>query len=153
MLTGLKMTRRDTLILAAYGALVGLVVIGLLLRARHTRPILIEAIEIKSQPIKSGETLIQEALWTPPGDVFVVGWAPDLGAPAARPEIHLLSGTTSIFSAQPGPAGQPSRPVFLPARTGFLASRGEPLRLQLRVINTGPEGETGGARALVYFHP
>lgn len=148
------MTRRDLLILAASCALLGLALFRLLSPSGlPTRRISVEAIGIKSQPIRSGESATQEASWTPPDDVFVVGWAPDVGAPEALPELHLLSGSTSIFSIRPGPGGQSSPPAFFPAGIGFLVARGEALRLQLRVINTGPEGETGGARALIYFHP
>ena len=92
------MTRRDLLILAASCAVLGLALFRLLAPSgQTTRRISVEAVEIKSRPIKSGESAIQEASWTPPDDVFVVGWAPDVGAPEARPNLFLMSGSTAIF--------------------------------------------------------
>jgi len=147
------MNRRDLAILAGGLFLLGLGVIRvLLLSASDTRQISVEAVIIKSIPIKSGASIEQEEFWTPPVGVFVVGWSPEAGAPSALPELHLLAGTTSIFSSRPTSLENLS-PTFLPSGTGFLVRKGERLRLQLRVRNSGPDGETHGARVLLYFHP
>lgn len=111
-----------------------------------------EAVEIPSQPIKRGESSISEASWTPPDDVFIVGWAPDLGAPAALPSLYLMSGATAILRVERGSV-EGLRTTFLPSGTGYLARKGERIQLRLQLQNTGPDGETGGARVLIYFHP
>ncbi len=147
------MNRRDVAILG-----LGLLLLGagltrvVLLDASGTRQISVEAVTIPSAPVKSGQTLEQEAFWAPPDDVFIVGWSPDLGAPAALPELHLVSGTTTIFSSRPTSI-QDLTPTFLPSGTGFRVNHGERVRLQLRIKNSGPDGESQGARALIYFHP
>ena len=108
--------------------------------------------EIKSAPIKSGASLVQESSWSPPDDVFIVGWAPDLGAPSALPELCLRAGETTIFLA-PRASLEGLKPAFLPAGTGFLIRKGETVKLRLQLNNSGPDGETKGALALIYFHP
>ena len=147
------MNRRDLAILALSSALLGIAGFRLLSPGgSQTRQISVEAVVIESAPIKNGQSLEQVSSWTPPDDVFIVGWAPALGAPSALPELHLLSGDTTIFSAHFGTV-EALKPIFLPAGTGFLVRKGEPVRLQLRMKNSGPDGETQGARALIYFYP
>ncbi len=147
------MNRRDIAILALCCALLGVAVFRLLSPSEGaTRRISVEAVEIRSAPIKSGESLVQESSWTPPDDAFIVGWAPDLGAPGARPELYLMAGNTSIFMAERGSV-EGLKSVFLPSGTGYLVRKGEIVKLRLQINNSGPDGESGGARALIYFHP
>jgi hypothetical protein len=147
------MTRRDITILALSSALLGIALFRILAPATPpTRQISVEAVEIKSQPIKSGQAVVQESSWTPPDDVFVVGWAPDLGAPSAAPELYLVSNGTTMFLA-PRASPEGLKPSFLPAGTGFVVKKGDVVTLRLQMLNSGPDGETRGARALIYFHP
>lgn len=139
--------------LAICAALLGLALFRILSpREGATRRISVEAVEVRNSPIKSGESLTQEASWTPPDDVFIVGWAPSLGASGARAKVYLVSGQTTIFAMEQG-IGEPLPTIFLPSGTGYLVRKSEPVRLRLQINNSGPEGETGGARALIYFHP
>jgi hypothetical protein len=147
------MNRRDLTILALSAALFAFGVFRLISAGgQATRQISVEAVIISSAPIKGGESLEQVASWVAPDDVYLVGWAPTVGAPTASPEIHLLSGSITIFSDRSSTL-EGLRPVFFPAGTGFLVRKGDSLRLQLRMVNSGPDGETKGARALIYFHP
>lgn len=147
------MNRRDLAFLAVCCVLLGLGISRLLPGAGGaTRRISVEAIEIRSAPIKNGESLVQESSWAPPDDVFIVGWAPDLGAPSALPELYLRAGETTIFLA-PRASLEGLKPAFLPAGTGFLVRKGETVKLRLQIDNSGPDGESRGARALIYFHP
>jgi hypothetical protein len=139
-------------ILALCSALLGAGVFRLIDPPGATRMISVEAVEIKSAAIKSGQSLVQETSWSPPDDVFIVGWAPDIGAPEARPELYLVGEGTTIFTAERGSI-EGLRPVFLPAGTGYLLRKGATVKLRFQIINTGPDGESRGARALVYFHP
>ncbi|MBX7185089.1 MAG: hypothetical protein K1Y01_08090 [Vicinamibacteria bacterium] len=147
------MTRRDIVTLVLCCALLGAAASRLVSPAAGAvRRISVEAVEIRSAPIKSGESLVQEASWTPPDDVFVVGWAPDLGAPGASPELYLRAGETTIFTA-PRASLEGLKAVFLPSGTGYLVRKGEVVKLRLQINNSGPDGESRGARALIYFHP
>ena len=147
------MNRRDLTILAVSSALLGMALFRIVSPATPlTRQISVEAVEIRSKPIKSGESLTQESSWTPPDDVYVVGWAPDLGAPSAAPELYLVSKGTTIFLA-PRASLEGFKAAFLPSGTGFLVRKGETVTLRLQMLNSGPDGETRGARALIYFHP
>lgn len=147
------MNRRDLTILAVSSALLGMALFRIVSPATPlTRQISVEAVEIRSKPIKSGESLTQESSWTPPDDVYVVGWAPDLGAPSAAPELYLVSKGTTIFLA-PRASLEGLKAAFLPSGTGFLVRKGETVTLRLQMLNSGPDGETRGARALIYFHP
>ena len=153
MLAGILMQRRDLAILALSSALLGIAGFRLLSPGGAlTRQISVEAVEVKSKPIKSGEALVQESSWTPPDDVFIIGWAPDLGAPSALPELYLVSQGTTVFLA-PRASLEGLKAAFLPAGTGFLVRRGETVTLRLQMTNSGANGETKGARALIYFHP
>jgi hypothetical protein len=147
------MNRRDLTILVLSAAFFAFGVFRLLSAGgQTTRKISVDAVIIASAPIKRDESLEQVASWIAPDDVYVVGWAPTVGAPTASPEIHLLSGSTTIFSDRSSTL-EGLRPVFFPSGSGFLVRKGESLSLQLRMKNSGPDGETQGARALIYFHP
>lgn len=145
------MNRRDMTILALCSALLGAGVFRLIDPPGATRMISVEAVEIKSAPIKGGQSLVQEVSWSPPDDVFIVGWAPDAGAPDALPELFLISEQTSLFR-QRG-SGEGLRPVFFPSDTGYFVRKGGSVKLRLQMTNSGADGETKGARALIYFHP
>lgn len=147
------MNTRDITILALSSALLGGAVVRTVAPPTPpTRQISVEGVEIKSAPIKSGESLVQESMWTAPDDVYIVGWAPDLGAPSALPELSLLSNETSIFLA-PRASLEGLKPAFLPSGSGYFISKGQKVTLRLHINNSGPDGESRGARALIYFHP
>jgi hypothetical protein len=147
------LNRRDITILALCSALLGVAGLRLLTPpGAATRRISVEAVEIKSAPIKSGASLVQESSWSPPDDVFIVGWAPDLGAPGARPELYLTSSGTTLFMAERGSL-EGLKSVFFPSGTGYLVRKGQSVKLRLQINNSGPDGESRGAKALVYFHP
>lgn len=120
--------------------------------AATVRQLSVEAIEIADAGIGTGEARRDEARWSPPDDVFVVGWAPWLGAPDSGAQLFLQDGATTLFQiVRPADAG--ARPVFAPSGTGFLVRKGQALTLRLQVTNSGAPGRTHGARALIYFHP
>lgn len=148
-----SMNRRDVLLLVASTAVLGFGVARIVSApGPATRQVSIEAAIIGSAPIARNASLVQEASWTPPDDAFIIGWSPSVGAPDALPELHLKSGRTTIFSVIPSSVDA-FRPTFLPAGSGFLVRKGEPVTLQLAVHNSGADGETRGARALIYFYP
>ena len=147
------MARRDAAVLALGCALLGFAFYRVLNpTGAPTRQLSVEGIEIKSQAIRSGEALVHEAKWLPPDDVFIVGWAPEVGAREAQPALFLGSSGVTFFAARTlSPEGL--RTTFVPSGMGFLVRKGEPVTLRLEIRNSGPDGETRGARALIYFHP
>lgn len=147
------MNRQDIAIAGFGCALLGIALFRVVVPAgAPTRRISVEAVEIKAQPIKSGESVIQEASWAPPDDIFIVGWTPLVGSPEAQPNLYLMAGATAIFGTEHGGL-EGTKASFLPAGTGYRVSKGETVKLRLQITNSGPDGHTGGARALIYFHP
>jgi hypothetical protein len=147
------MNRQDVTIVGLGCALLALALFRTLVpQTSPPRRISVEAVDIKAQPIKNGESVIHEASWTPKDDVFIVGWAPTLGSPGAQPGLYLMAGPTAIFAAERG-ALEGLRATFLPSGTGYRVSKGEVVKLRLQITNTGQDGDTGGASALIYFHP
>ena len=147
------MNRRDVAVVVFGLALLGLATFRVLNpSAPPTRQLSVEGMTIETQPIRSGQSLVAEAVWTPPDDVFVVGWTPEIGARAAQPSLYLRIDNTTLFAAG-GLSPENLRSTFLPGGVGFLLRKEQQLKLRLEIANSGPDGETRGARAFVYFHP
>lgn len=158
------MTKRDLFLAAAAVLLVGVAVIRLAVPDRsRIRPLSIEGFDIKSEKIDPGQVVTRELPWTPPDDVYVLGWNPFLGAPSdARYDADVMlfhpQRQTTIFVSgyrvTPPTSTDVWRMFSLPTNTGFLVLKGEGLVLRYRITNRGTEPfETQGATALVYFVP
>ena len=147
----IRTTRRD---LALWGAGVLLLAVALVRLAvpdrARMRPVSIEAIDIPTEPIASGQTIERQATWNPPDDVYLLGWNYDVETRAA-PTLRLLHGNTRLFMV--AGAGGSTDHSFFPAGAGYRVRKGETLTLTFRVTNGGPPGETHGAGALLYFVP
>lgn len=148
----IRTTRRD---LALWGA--GLLVLAVALvrlavpdRAR-LRPLSVEGIDIPSEPVAQGQTIERRATWSPPDDVYLLGWDYDL-ASGASPRLRLLHGDTRLFMVG-GDAGAGSGHALFPTGAGYRVRKGETLTLVFSVTNLGPPGESRGASALLYFVP
>jgi hypothetical protein len=63
-----------------------------------------------------------------------------------------MAGATTVFMAERG-STEGLKSAFMPAGTGYLVRKGEIVKLRLQINNSGPDGESRGAKALVYFHP
>ena len=145
-------TRRRDLALWGAGALLLVAAIVRLAvpdRAR-VRPVSIEAIDIATEPIAQGQTIERQATWSPPDDVYLLGWNYDVETSAA-PTLRLLHGNTRLFMV--GGSGGTADHTFFPAGTAYRVRKGEALTLVFRVTNGGPPGETHGAAVLIYFVP
>ena len=147
----IRTTRRD---LALWGAGALLLVAALVRMAvpdrARIRPVSIEAIDIASEPIGEGQTIERQATWSPPDDVYLLGWNYDVETRAA-PTLRLLHGKTRLFMVG-GTGGTADSAVF-PLGTGYRVRKGETLTLTFRLTNGGPPGETHGAAVLLYFLP
>jgi hypothetical protein len=117
-------------------------------RARM-RAVSIEALDVPSETVGQGGTVTREVQWDPPDDVYVIGWHPSAGAPEAEPELMIRVGDVRVFETRgPHPVG-----AFFPAGSGYLVRKGQRVTLRLTLANSGPEAESRGARALLYFVP
>jgi hypothetical protein len=125
------------------------------------RPLSVEAVHFDPETIDPGQTVTRELQWTPPTDVYVMGWRPWVAIPANRRhnvELALNQGRTALLyaaqSVDPPGVVDPWDPQSFPPGTGFVVSRATPLTVRLRVSNTGTEPlPTGGATTLLYFVP
>lgn len=126
------------------------------------RPLSTEAFWIDSVRVDPGQTSTSTAEWTPPADVYVVGWGPWVGAPAAagfQLELMLYEtvAQTTLFLASaaqaPGTSRAPWPASVLPGY-GHRVNKGTQLTLRMKTTNTaGTSFVTGGAGAFVYFVP
>jgi hypothetical protein len=158
------MKNRDLLIGGAILLLLAVALVRMAVPDRsRIRPISIEGFDIKSERVDPGQVLTRELPWSPPDDVYVMGWNPYLGAPSDakydadimlyHPDRKLTVFVTG-YRVTPPTSTDAWRFYSLPPHTGFLLQKGERLVLRYRITNTGPQSfETNGATALVYFVP
>jgi hypothetical protein len=151
MAAEIRTTRRD---LALWGGGVLLLAVALVRLAvpdrARMRPVSIEALDIPTEPIASGQTIERQATWNPPDDVYLLGWNHEVETRAA-PTLRLVHGNTRLFMV--GGTDGSADHAFFPAGAGYRVRKGETLTLTFRVTNGGPPGETHGAGALLYFVP
>lgn len=156
------MNRRDFLVAAAAVLLLATAMVRLAAPDRsRLRPLAVESFAVREAPVPAGETVTLEAHWSPPADVYVMGWNPWLGLPAAATfDAELMiyqrdDKATLFIMGQRGTTTSVAdvwREVNLPAGTGYLVRKGRPLTLRYRVTNGGTaDFVTRGATALVYF--
>ena len=149
----MTVSRRELLAGAALLLLVAVAAVRIAMVDRPPlRPLSVEGITIPSEPIAGGQTIVREAQWHSPSDVYVMGWSYRLGAPTTTLEMTLRHRDTVLFLGPRG-LGTAQNPVLLPPGTGYRLPANEPLTLRVSVTNSGPAGETAGTEALVYFVP
>jgi hypothetical protein len=159
------MSRRDLLLWLGSFLLLAVAVARLTVQDRppRLRRLSVEAAEVPGGAVAPGQTATWEAHWSPPDDAYVLGFSPSVDAPAGASlaaELMLYEGaakaTLFLVLRRMGPAsaGGESRPMLLPAGTGYLLRKGGRLTFRCSVTNHGAASvETRGARALVYFVP
>lgn len=146
----MKLELKDVLLAAGLLLLiaVGLIRVAGSDRARM-RPISVDAIEVPSEMVGQGQTVTREASWSPPDDVYLIGWLPTVGAPEAQPELLLRLGEIRLLDAR----GSQPFPIFFPAGSGYVVRKGQRLTLRFILSNTGPPAQSQGAWVLLYFVP
>jgi hypothetical protein len=158
------MTRRDLFMAAGALLLLAIAIVRLAVPERsRIRPLSIEAFEVEGQPIEPSETVIKETPWTPPTDVYVMGWNPWIGAPSnvaydADLQVYLPDEreTIFIFGQRVTPPGTVDawRSFSLPQGTGYKVLKGQKLAFRYRITNFDSESfDTRGAASLLYFVP
>jgi hypothetical protein len=158
------MKKRDLLIGGGILLLLAVALVRVAVPDRsRIRPISIEGFELKGERIDPGQVVTREVPWTPPDDVYVLGWNPYLGVPSdARYDADVVlfqpERQTTVFTTgyrvTPPSSTEAWRSFSLPADTGFRVLKGEKLVLRYRITNTGESSfETRGTTALVYFVP
>lgn len=125
------------------------------------RPLSVESFDVRAAPVPAGGTTTLETHWSPPADVYVMGWNPWIGLPPgvafdADLMIYQRDEKAALFVM--GQRGTSTsvvdswREVNLPAGTGYLVRKGRPITLRYRVTNGGSTAfATRGATALLYF--
>jgi hypothetical protein len=126
------------------------------------RPLSTEAIWIDSARVDPGQTVTTTAEWSPPTDVYVVGWGPWVNAPpTAGFQLELMLyepvAKTTLFLASAAQAQGTSRapwPATVLPGYGHRVNLGKRLTLRAKITNTTTGAfESGGAGAFVYFVP
>jgi hypothetical protein len=120
-------------------------------RAR-LRPVSVEGVEIPTEPIAQGQRIERQKSWSPPAEIYLLGWNYRIGAGASGIDLVLLVNDVSIFHVRTGDVGG-ANPAFLPGGAGYRVRPVDKVRLLYVVTNTGPPGDTRGAGALIYFVP
>src|SRR5438105_12201802 len=72
-------------------------------RAR-LRPVSIEGLDIPNEPIAQGQRIERERAWSPPEDVYLLGWNYRLGSSAAGTDLILMAGNVRVFHVRAGDA-------------------------------------------------
>ncbi len=154
----MNISRRDLALGAASLLLLATALVRLAVPDRsRIRPLSIEGVSVPSLPIGQGESVKKAADWTPPADVYLVGWSHYIGAKTPGAVLTLVvpgspsTGETVVLRALGG--SDEIKPQFVAAGTGYRINKGQRLRAALDVTNTGPPGETHGAIVLLYFVP
>jgi hypothetical protein len=143
---------RDLVLMGGALLLLAVAVVRLAVPDRsRMRPLSVEGLDIPSEPIGQGDAIVREKSWSPPDDVYIVGWNYRIGAPGAGPELTLSARGVRLFTVRG--IDTPLNPSFFQAGTGFRVDKGGTVTLRFRLTNAGAAGETHGASALVYFVP
>jgi hypothetical protein len=148
----MEIRRRDLALTIAVVLLLSVAIVRTAIPDRsRMRPLSIEGLTIASIDLPAHSKDIAEREWSPPTDVYVVGWS--YHVPSTGGVLSLLAppGDTLIFRVRGGEFDL--RPQFVQAGTGYLIRRGQKLRARLHVETLEQPGKTHGAIVLVYFVP
>jgi hypothetical protein len=150
----MNLSRRDLVVIALGLVLLAIAVVRLAVPDRsRLRPLSVEAIDIATEEIAAHATLERLAVWTPPEDVYVVGWGPRVHARGSKASLMLFLQDRKIMLFDYTEDGQSARNEYVAPGTGFRVAKGEAVTLRYRINNGGPAGPTHGAMALIYFVP
>ena len=148
------MKRHELAILLGVAFLLAIGVVRLAVPDRsRLRALSVEAIQIPSEPIAHGQSIERSIDWTPPADVYIVGWGPRVHArgSSATLMLYLKSRKTMLFDYQED--GRSSRNEYTAPGTGFFVAKGEAVTIRYRMNNGGLDSQTLGGVGLIYFVP
>jgi len=156
------LNRREWLLAAASLVLLAAALVRIAAPERPPlRALSVGSFEVREADVPPGQTVTLEAHWSPPSDVYVMGWNPWFGLPPgavfdAELMVYQRDAKATVFVTGQRGAGTGALDVWrhenLPAGTGYLVRKGQPLTLRYRVENGGPAlFATRGATALLYF--
>jgi hypothetical protein len=145
-------TRRERLAGAAVAVLIGVAIVRTAVPDRaRLRALSVQGLDIPSEKIGAGERVVREVTWTPPADIFILGWNYRIGAEALGSDLVLMVDGARVLHMRRGDTA--GNPAFFPSGGAYLVRKGQTVKLLYAVGNTGPAGETRGAGALIYFVP
>lgn len=118
------------------------------------RSLSVEAIQIPSEPVKHDQSIERTFEWLPPEDVYIVGWGPRANAKNSGAEMTLFTpGPPAMLLFDYAEDGRPNRNEYAAPGTGFFVKKGSTVKLRFRLNNGGPDSQTLGGVALIYFVP
>jgi hypothetical protein len=158
------MNRRDLLLGGGAVLLLATALVRLAAPDRsRLRPISVATLKAQEAEVAPGDTATLESTWSPPTDVYVMGWNPWFGVPAGASfdaELLLYDGEAKAAVFVTGERGAAAgvvdvwREAHLPPGTGYPVRAGSSLTLRYRVTNSGTTAwTTRGATAIIYFVP
>ena len=158
------MNRRDLLIGGACLLLLATALVRIASPDRsRLRPLSVGTFEVQEAQVAPGDTVTLEAHWSPPWDAYVMGWRPWIGLPPAAVfdaelMVYQRDAKDTVFVTGQRGTGTEAVDIWrhenLPAGTGYLVRKGQPLTLRYRVENAGRAPfTTRGATALLYYVP
>ena len=117
------------------------------------RRLSIEAVDFPTEPIKSGETIDREKTWTAPDDVYVMGWNARVHALNSHGSLLLYTLPEKVRLFEFRESDGTGRNEFFPPGSAFFLGRGQKIAVRFRLGNSGPDSESQGAVAYIYFVP
>jgi hypothetical protein len=148
----MEVRAREVAIGAGLAVLLAVAIIRMAVPDRsRLRPLSIEGLDIPSEPIAHGQRIVRETSWAPTAAVYILGWQYRIGAEALGTDLVLFADNVRLFHIRRGDV--PANPTFFQNGGAYYVRPPQKIRLMYSVENTGPEGQTRGAGALVYFVP
>ena len=150
----MEVSRRDAAIAAASLFLMATAVVRMATPSRPAlRPLSVEGLDVRTEPIASAQTITRDARWKAPTDVYLMGWQYWNGGAQGGGEIVVFRepGSLRLFTADRN--DNSANPFFFQNGAAFRLQKGEEIVLRYRLTNTGPPGQTNGAHLLIFFVP
>ena len=146
-------SRRDLAVSAAVALLLAIAVVRLAVPDRsRLRSLSAEAIQIPSEPIKHDQSVERTFEWSPPDDVYIVGWGPRVNARNSGAEMMLFTpGPPPLMLFDYVEDGRAATNQYAAPGTAFRINRGTVVKVRYRLNNGGPDSMTLGGAALIYF--
>jgi hypothetical protein len=144
--------RQDLVIGSAVAVLLAVAILRTAVPDRaRLRGLSIQGMDIPSETIAAGERVVRETTWSPPSEIYILGWNYRIGAEALGADLVLMVDDARVFHMRRGDTA--ANPAFFPTGGAYRVRKNQKVKLLYAITNTGPAGETRGAGALVYFVP
>jgi hypothetical protein len=150
----MQVSRRDAGLAFAGVLLLAIAVVRVAVPDRlRLRALSVQGLDIDDEPLPSGDTISREKRWSPPTDIYLMGWQYRNGGSSAGSELSLLRepGTLRLFVVSR--ENNPANPAFFQNGAAFRVAKGEELVARYTITNTGPPARIVGAHVLLFYVP